>query len=86
MSVAWENFVAAIDVAQLERERMRVLGSLNRERPGSRQEHEVMWAHGLRRSEFRRQLSLVPVPFWYSAKQLQIAQDALEVQSNRAAA
>jgi hypothetical protein len=77
VSVAWDNFIASVDVAQLERERMRVLGSLTTERPGSRQEHEVMHGHNKRRLEFRRQLSLAPVPFWFTAKQLQIAEDAL---------
>jgi hypothetical protein len=76
VSVAWDNFIATVDPVQLERERMRVLGSLVKERPGSRQHHEVMWAHQLRRLEFRRQLSLSPVPFWFSEKQLQIARDA----------
>ena len=81
VSVAWDNFIAAIDVAELERERMRVLGSLVKERPGSRQHHETMWAHGLRRSEFRRQLSLAPVPFWFSDTPLQIARDAQQAAS-----
>jgi hypothetical protein len=76
VSVAWDNFIASLDVAELERERMRVLGSLNKERPGSREDHEAMARHKWRRSEFRRQLSLAPVPFWFSGKQLQIARDA----------
>jgi hypothetical protein len=77
LTVAWDLFTADIDPVQLERERMRVLGSLNKERPGSRQDHEVRWAHELRRLEFRRQLSLAPVPFAFSERQLQIARDAL---------
>ena len=36
-----------------------------------------MHGHNKRRLEFRRQLSLAPVPFWFTAKQLQIAEDAL---------
>jgi len=73
LTVAWDLFTADIDPAKLEGERMRVLGSLVRERPGSRQHHEAMWAHDVRRVEFRRQLSLVHVPYWFADWQLQVA-------------
>lgn len=42
---AWANFIASIDPVALERERMRVHGNLEHERPGSRQDHEMRHAH-----------------------------------------
>ncbi|MDR6172627.1 hypothetical protein [Curtobacterium sp. SORGH_AS_0776] len=42
---AWANFIASIDPVTLERERMRVHGNLEHERPGSRQDHEMRHAH-----------------------------------------
>lgn len=42
---AWTNFVASLEPAGLERERMRVHGNLDAERPGSRQDHEMRFAH-----------------------------------------
>jgi len=42
---AWQQFVDQLDPAELERERMRVLGDLQAERFGSRQHHETMHAH-----------------------------------------
>ena len=42
---AWTNFVAQLDPAALERERMVVHGDLDAERPGSRQDHEMRFAH-----------------------------------------
>jgi len=42
---AWANFIASIDPLALERERMRVHGKLEHERPGSRQDHEMRHAH-----------------------------------------
>jgi len=42
---AWANFIASIDPLALERERMRVHGNLEHERPGSRQDHEMRHAH-----------------------------------------
>lgn len=76
MSVAWDNFIAALDVAQLERERMRVLGSLNRERPGSWEHHHAMERHRVRRLAFRVEIANQWVPRWWHEKQAQIARDA----------
>lgn len=42
---AWANFIASIDPVALERERMRIHGNLEDERPGSRQDHEMRHAH-----------------------------------------
>lgn len=42
---AWANFIASIDPAALEAERMRVISDLENERPGSRQDHEMRHAH-----------------------------------------
>ena len=42
---AWANFIASINPAQLEQERMRVHGDLDHERPGSREDHEMRFAH-----------------------------------------
>lgn len=42
---AWSNFIASINPAVLESERMRVHGDLDHERPGSRQDHEMRHAH-----------------------------------------
>lgn len=42
---AWSNFIASINPAQLQRERMRVHGDLEHERPGSRWDHETRHAH-----------------------------------------
>lgn len=48
---AWANFIAQLDPAALERERMRVHGDLDAERPGSRQDHEMRFAHDYVRAE-----------------------------------
>ena len=77
MSVAWDNFIASLDVAELERERMRVLGSLNKERPGSWEHHHAMERHRVRRLAFRVEVANQWVPFWWHEKQAQIAQDAM---------
>ena len=77
MSVAWDNFIASLDVAQLERERMRVLGSLDKERPGSWEHHHAMERHRVRRLAFRVEVANQWVPFWWHEKQAQIAQDAM---------
>lgn len=45
MTADWENFVASLDPAAVEAERMRVHGDLNDERPGSRADHEMRRAH-----------------------------------------
>lgn len=42
---AWSNFIASINPAELESERMRVHGDLDHERPGSRWDHEMRHAH-----------------------------------------
>jgi hypothetical protein len=42
---AWANFIASIDPVAVERERMRVHGDLDHERPGSRWDHEMRHAH-----------------------------------------
>jgi len=47
----WANFVAQVDLAAVEAERMRVLGDLDAERPGSRQDHEMRFAHDYVRAE-----------------------------------
>ena len=49
---AWANFVAQLDPAALERERMAVHGDLDAERPGSRQDHEMRFAHEYVRRDF----------------------------------
>lgn len=49
---AWANFVAQLDPAALERERMRVHGDLDAERPGGRQDHEMRFAHKYVRRDF----------------------------------
>ena len=77
MSVAWDNFIAAVDPVQLERERMRVLGSLNRERPGSWEHHHAMERHRVRRAAFRVEVANQWLPRWWHEKQAQIAQDAM---------
>lgn len=48
----WANFVASVDPAQLERERMRVTSNLDAERPGSREDHEMRFAHDYCRRDF----------------------------------
>lgn len=48
----WVNFIASIDPAQLERELMRVHGNLDAERPGSREDHEMRFAHDYCRRDF----------------------------------
>jgi hypothetical protein len=77
VSVAWDNFIASLDVAELERERMRVLGSLDKERPGSWEHHHAMERHRVRRLAFRVEVANQWVPFWWHEKQAQIAQDAM---------
>lgn len=49
---AWANFIAQLDPEALERERMRVHGDLDAERPGSRQDHEIRFAHDYVRQDF----------------------------------
>lgn len=49
---AWANFIAQLDPAVLERERMAVRGDLDSERPGSRQDHEMRFAHDYVRRDF----------------------------------
>jgi hypothetical protein len=49
---AWANFIASLDSATLEAERMRVHGDLDAERPGSRQDHETRFAHDYVRRDF----------------------------------
>ena len=49
---AWTNFIAQLDPAALERERMAVHGDLDTERPGSRQDHEMRFAHEYVRRDF----------------------------------
>lgn len=49
---AWANFIAQLDPAAVEAERYRVLGDLDAERPGSRQDHEVRFAHDYVRRDF----------------------------------
>lgn len=49
---AWANFIAQLDPAALEAERMRVHGDLDVERPGSRQDHEMRFAHEYVRRDF----------------------------------
>jgi hypothetical protein len=51
VSVAWDVFVASLDPTQLEGERMRV-GDLADERPGSRRQRAVMYAHEKRSARF----------------------------------
>lgn len=51
---AWDQFVASLDAAELERERMRVLGDLSAERWGSRQHHENVHAHEYMAEQLRR--------------------------------
>lgn len=48
---AWANFVAQLEPDALEQERMRVHGDLDSERPGSRQDHEMRFAHDYVRAE-----------------------------------
>lgn len=48
---AWANFIASLDPVALEQERMRVHGNLDAERPGSRQDHEMRFAHDYCREE-----------------------------------
>lgn len=48
---AWANFLAQLNPAALEQERMRVHGDLDRERPGSREDHEMRFAHDFIRAE-----------------------------------
>ena len=76
MSVAWDNFIAAVDPVELERERMRAV-DLKAERFGSREHHEAVWLHEVRRGESLRARAAVVSPVWFTAKQLQIAEDAL---------
>jgi hypothetical protein len=49
---AWANFIAQLDPIALERERMAVHGDLDAERPGSRQDHEMRFAHEYVRRDF----------------------------------
>ena len=49
---AWANFIAQLDPAALERERMAVHGDLDSERPGSRQDHEMRFAHDYVREDY----------------------------------
>ncbi|WP_065962390.1 hypothetical protein [Curtobacterium sp. UCD-KPL2560] len=51
MTADWENFVASLDPAAVERERMRTHGDLDEERPGSRADHEMRFAHDYVRAE-----------------------------------
>jgi hypothetical protein len=48
MSAAWEVFAASLNVAELERERMRFTADLANERPGSRRQRQVMFRHDRR--------------------------------------
>jgi hypothetical protein len=48
---AWANFIAQLDPTSLERERMRVHGDLDAERPGGRQDHEMRFAHDYLRDQ-----------------------------------
>lgn len=48
---AWANFIAQLDPAAVEAERYRVHGNLDAERPGSRQDHEMRFAHDYVRAE-----------------------------------
>jgi hypothetical protein len=70
---AWDNFVAQLDVADLERERMRA-GDLRAERFGSREHHEAVWAHEVRRGESHRVRAAVVAPVWFEAWQLALAE------------
>jgi len=76
MSVAWDNFVAQLDVADLERERMRA-GDLRAERFGSREHHEVLWLHEVRRGESLRARAAVVAPVWFADWQVNVALRAL---------
>ncbi len=87
--ISWDLFTSTLDTELLELERCvstaasaelagRVLAS---ERFGSRQHHDVMHSHNLRRGEFRRVVSQRPDEVWFSAKQLQIAGNVLAGQS-----
>jgi hypothetical protein len=49
---AWSNFIASINPADLESERMRVHSDLDHERPGSRWDHEMRHAHDYCRRDF----------------------------------
>ncbi|WIA95821.1 hypothetical protein [Curtobacterium sp. MCBA15_004] len=49
---AWDNFIASLDPAAVEAERMRVHGDLDQERPGSRADHEMKFAHDYVRNDF----------------------------------
>lgn len=63
MTVAWEVFVASLNPVELEGERMRA-GDLQAERFGSREHHEALWLHEVRRLESRRALAARVVPVW----------------------
>lgn len=50
---AWDNFVASIDPVALQREHAGP-GDLDAERPGSREDHEMRFAHNYVRADFWR--------------------------------
>lgn len=52
MTADWENFIASLNPAAVEQERMRVHGDLDQERPGSRADHEMKFAHDYVRHDF----------------------------------
>ena len=84
MSVAWDNFVAAIDPVELERERMRA-GDLKAERFGSREHHEALWLHEVRRGESLRARAAVVAPVWFADWQLALAERIATEQATEAA-
>lgn len=76
---AWSNFIASINPAELESERMRVHGDLDHERPGSRWDHEMRHAHEwLKQQRADRQL-LQAEDEMTQVKRLQVADADLAI-------
>lgn len=69
---AWMNFIAQIDPAVLETERARVHGDLDTERPGSRQDHEMRFAHDYVRQDFWERMD-IPLDLRAARRQLEDA-------------
>ena len=85
-TLAWEWFTQSLDVDLLQLERCvntavnvkSAARALAPEMFSSREHHAMVGVHDRQRAEFRRVLSQQRVPIWFTAKQLQIAADALE--------
>lgn len=71
-SPAWDVFVSSLDLVEIEGERMRS-GDLKAERFGSREHHEMLWLHEVRRGESLKVRAAVVAPVWFAEWQLQVA-------------